>query len=159
MASPQVVLEPEYLAKVLNGELTREEAVQKQMFGTSSSLQSVGRAEAAVIKPTPDGRSVAGRRGKLSTSELRQVLDAAIEETGIEPICEMLRMVRAGELTMDQKIKILSEVNSYRMPKLKAVEVKGDIDLSITVNVKHYDQKVQSQDSFIEVDSKETESK
>jgi hypothetical protein len=105
-------------------------------------------AELAPTTPTSTSRDlVAGKRGKLTAAELRQVLDLAIEETGLEPVYELLRMVRAGEVTMDQKIKILSEINSYRMPKLKAVEYKGEMDLNITVQVKQYDTNVQSQDS------------
>jgi hypothetical protein len=47
--------------------------------------------------------------------------------------------------TTDQRIKIWTEILQYQMPKLKAVEVSGQVDNTITVIVRRF-----GEDSVIE---------
>ena len=69
----------------------------------------------------------------LSPIELRAKLDTCLADAGLEPAAELARMVMEKNardeflLGPGDRIKILSELNQYRMPKLKAVENTGTV--------------------------------
>lgn len=90
-----------------------------------------------------------------STASIRAHLDAMLAKHNIraafEPLIEMATErypddfkveVLRGEFKcdVDQRIKIWTEVLSYQLPKLKAMEVSGQIDNQLTVIVKRFGQ-------------------
>lgn len=92
-------------------------------------------------------------RAKTSSACIREYLDETLAKHGIkaafEPLIAMATerypedfSVEAlqGEfkLDADQRIKIWTEILSYQMPKLKAMEVSGTIDNSISVIVRRF---------------------
>jgi hypothetical protein len=81
-------------------------------------------------------------RGKITPQEIRANLGNIIEKFGCEPIEEVLRMCYEKDaqdryiLSPDQRIRVLLEVNQYRMPKLKSVEHSGEVKHNIQVVLK-----------------------
>lgn len=71
-------------------------------------------------------------------SHNREILEAAIAKHGIEPVDELLRMIANDEVSRDQKIKILLELNSYRVPKMKTSEVRHEHDYNIQVAIQSF---------------------
>lgn len=78
--------------------------------------------------------SLLGDAGKLGARPLSVIL----ENARLSPAEELLRMVTAKEVDTDQKIKILTELLSYQIPKLKSVETKGQVDHKVTVTIRRY---------------------
>lgn len=83
-------------------------------------------------------------------SQLRIALDTILRKNGInaafEPLVE-LALERyspghpmAGQLvcSVDQRIKIWTELLSYQLPKLKAMEIAGQVDHSLTVVIRRF---------------------
>ena len=92
-----------------------------------------------------------GRRSL--TAGIREYLDETLKKHGIkaafEPLIQMATEVWPDtaepaiirgqfRLDADQRIKIWTEILSYQLPKLKAMEVSGQIDNSITVMVRRF---------------------
>lgn len=79
-----------------------------------------------------------------TNANLRTLLDQLFKRHGVEPAEELLKMAMKRdaignfELTTDQRIKVWAELLAYRMPKLKAQEVSGQIDHSLTVIVRKF---------------------
>lgn len=75
---------------------------------------------------------------------LKTLLDELFKRHGVEPAEELVRMATERDalgnfiLTIDQRIKIWSDLLSYRMPRLKAMEVSGQLDHSLTVIVRKF---------------------
>lgn len=74
------------------------------------------------------------RREKKSTAEIQEALDLIMQKHDMEPAEELVKMVMEKQddgqwvLTNDQRIKILTDLTQYRMPKLKSVEVAGNVN-------------------------------
>ena len=77
-------------------------------------------------------------RGRLTIHEIRAKLDGFVQEYGIHPIKEMFEMVRDGELTNAEKIKLLETLANYMVPKLKTTEVHKSVDSKLTVTIKRF---------------------
>lgn len=90
---------------------------------------------------------------KGSSASIRDFLDTTLKKYGItaafEPLIEMATERYPDDFTVealrgqfvldpDQRIKIWTEILSYQLPKLKAMEVSGHVDNSLTVFVKRY---------------------
>jgi hypothetical protein len=86
---------------------------------------------------------------KLSRStpaDLRKVMMHLFETNDFSPAEELISMAlgrecrdgRTYELTADQRVRILSELNSYVMPKLRSVEVKGEVEHKHRVVIVRY---------------------
>lgn len=86
-----------------------------------------------------------------SVSALRAKLDEMLAKFGIqaafEPLIEIAlerypdtHPTLGGQLvcSVDQRIKIWTELLSYQLPKLKAVEMAGQVDHSLTVIIKRF---------------------
>jgi hypothetical protein len=73
------------------------------------------------------------KRSKLSPVEMRAKFDEILQNLDIEPAEELLRMATQRTpnggfvLTDDQRIRIFTELNQYRMPKLKSIEQTGTV--------------------------------
>lgn len=75
---------------------------------------------------------------RFEAVKARALLEAAVEKHGIEPCDELLRMVVDGEVTTSQKIQILMELNSFRIPKMKTSEIKHQHDYQFTVGIQTF---------------------
>lgn len=81
----------------------------------------------------------------LTPAEVREKLEEILVNRKIEPVEMLLDMVVSKDedgkplLSNGDRIRILSELNSYRMPKLKAVETHVEHDMNISVFVKEFD--------------------
>jgi hypothetical protein len=89
------------------------------------------------------------RHQKMTPQERHKTLDEIVRKYGIEPAEELIRMCAeraengAYILSPDQRIKILTELQQYRMPKLKSIEMQGTVDHTLTVVVKKFGDHVQ----------------
>lgn len=86
-----------------------------------------------------------------SPTALRMQLDAILKKYGItaafEPLIEIAmerypdtHSLMGGQLvcSIDQRIKIWTELLGYQLPKLKAIEMAGQVDHSLTVIIKRF---------------------
>lgn len=109
--------------------------------------------ERAQLEKTVDELSNKLEGRKSLTAGIREYLDETLKRHGIkaafEPLIEMATerwpdtaepaIIRGTfRLDADQRIKIWTEILSYQLPKLKAMEVSGQIDNSITVMVRRF---------------------
>jgi hypothetical protein len=84
------------------------------------------------------------RHQKMTPQERIKTLDEICRKHGIEPAEELIRMCAERNpdgtflLSPDQRIKILTELQQYRMPKLKSIEMQGTVDHTLTVVVKKF---------------------
>lgn len=97
----------------------------------------------------------------LTVQDRRQILDEILQKYGAEPAEELLKMAMAtrtnqhGEevpmLSTKERVDIWKELLSYRMPKLKAVQLEGKIDTNINITIVRYgeDGKVQSEPGVV----------
>ena len=51
-------------------------------------------------------------------------------DEGLDPVTELIRIVRAGSLELTVQASILNELLQYTQPKLKSIEVKGKFELT-----------------------------
>ncbi len=65
-------------------------------------------------------------------------LVAIFKKYGVEPVEELIRMATQEGLSPDQRIKVWTELAAYRHPKLKSVEVNGQVDMNFTIVVKKF---------------------
>lgn len=83
-------------------------------------------------------------RGRKSPTELRAALGDLFEAYDFSPAEELVRMVMEkredGKFTMGDslRVKVLSELQSYVMPKLSATKVEGRVDHQHTVMIVRY---------------------
>lgn len=105
-------------------------------------------------------------KSKGGSASLREHLDSILAKHGIkaafEPLIAMAMeqwpkdehtpQVLWGQfkLEADQRIKIWCEILSYQLPKLKAMEVSGQVDNSLTVYVKRFGGNPQSNGPTVE---------
>lgn len=106
---------------------TAEEIAEAWITGT--------RLAPTIQKPSPAPVPV---KKDLSFGVSREKFDELLKKHNLDPAEELILLVKKGNLDTDQQIKVLSELNAYRMPKLKAVEVKQDIDVSISVVIRRF---------------------
>lgn len=141
-ASPAELRQKE--VEVFNAKKRQQEAeilLHKQRLASANKTKEIEKLKADAAKEQA-----------ISPQELRKRLDDTLQEHGVSPEGELVRMALerypadfivpelAGQftLTADQRIKIWCELLSYRMPKLKAMEVSGQVDASLTVIVRKF---------------------
>ena len=93
------------------------------------------------------------QKQNTSTNALREWLNEHLNKHGIkaafEPLIEMAierypqdyvvpELRGMFKLDADQRIKIWTEILSYQLPKLKAIEVGGQVDMGLTVIVRRF---------------------
>ena len=91
-------------------------------------------------------------RGKLTPQEVRATIHKLCEENDYDPFKELIILatekqeitVAGKTLTVpvcdvDQRILIAKELAQYMAPKLKSIEVEGQIDAVFTFKIKHFD--------------------
>lgn len=83
-----------------------------------------------ILPPAP----IAAPSKKLR-GQRRWEIDKLLEENDLHPIQEMITLYKIGELDTDQKISLLDKLASYTVPKLKSVEVEGQVDHTFTLNI------------------------
>jgi hypothetical protein len=84
----------------------------------------------------------------LSVADRRKIFDDLLEKHGVEPAEELLRMATATRVNQEgqeipvldtaTRIDIWKELLSYRMPKLKAVQLEGKVDTNINITIVRY---------------------
>lgn len=93
----------------------------------------------------------------LTVQERRQKLDDLLAKHGVEPAEELLKMAMQTRrdangneipvLSARERKDIWTELMSYRMPKLKSVQLEGKLDTNINITIIRYgeDGKVQAE--------------
>lgn len=116
-------------------------------------INEKAQVEEALQKAEDEKKLLSAKLKAQTPQGLRARLEEALSKFGItaafEPLIELaterypadfpVENLR-GQLvcTVDQRIKIWTEILQYQMPKLKAVEVAGQVDNSITVIVRRF---------------------
>lgn len=83
-------------------------------------------------------------RGKMTAGELREAFLLVCQKYDFMPADELARMVMertptgAFLLSPDQRIRVLTQLNKFVMPELKAVEVKGTVEHNHTITIIRY---------------------
>jgi len=73
-----------------------------------------------------------------SRMQMVEEISSIFKKYSVEPLEELLKLGISGSLTNDQKIKVWSELASYRHPKLKSVEMTGAVDMNFTIVVRKF---------------------
>lgn len=113
--------------------------------------REIGRLMARVERVAEDSqREIRLLRGQLDRTsrktpeELRHALNMMFETINFSPAEELARMCMETDsegrfaLGTSERIRILSELNSYVMPKLKSVEVSGKVDHQHTIEIHRF---------------------
>lgn len=90
-------------------------------------------------------------RGKLTPAEVRNVIAEACKKKNYDPFEELIELatskttvtvngeeVEVHTCDTDQRIIIAKEIASYMAPKLKNVEVRGEVTGDIHITVKNF---------------------
>lgn len=88
-------------------------------------------------------------RGALTPGEIRAAIHRVCQENNYDPFRELIEMATGtypcevnGQIinmpicTVDQKIMIAKEIAPYLAPKLKNIEVTGEVDNKITFTIR-----------------------
>jgi hypothetical protein len=148
----------------ING--AKKSALKKELVLTAEELEAAkaaGQDIKKIVEERHNALDFAAERQVLQNkiaalerggpTQLRIELDNILKKNGInaafEPLVE-LALERypkdfsvanlAGQLvcSVDQRIKIWTELLSYQLPKLKAIEVAGQVDHSLTVVIRRF---------------------
>jgi hypothetical protein len=111
-----------------------------------SASNRVNELEAHIGKLTSQLKQVATGlevRKRMTPNDLRDALNALFETYNFSPAEEMVQMLRDPNhpyyvIEIPQRLKILSELQSYVMPKLKSTEVTGEVNHKHTIVIKRY---------------------
>lgn len=76
---------------------------------------------------------------KMTPSEMRMRIIELCNGKKYDPIASLIDMVQNDALEPDTKVAIHRELAQYVAPKIKAIEVTGDVDLNINITVKKFD--------------------
>ncbi len=87
-------------------------------------------------------------QGSLSPYEIRARIQSLCKDNNYDPFLELIELakgfteievngekVRIDKCTVDQKIAIAKEIAPYLAPKLKSMEITGQTDNSLTIEV------------------------
>lgn len=83
-------------------------------------------------------------RARVSPTAMKLTFDAICERHGVEPADELIRIATARDeegrhiLPAKERASIWADLLQYRMPKLRATEVSGKIDHSLTIVVQRF---------------------
>lgn len=90
-------------------------------------------------------------RRRQTPADVRSALQRACDEAGYDPFKELIRLatetfdtvVDGKTVTLplcdtDQKISIAKELAQYLAPKLKGIEVEGQVDHEFTLKILHF---------------------
>jgi hypothetical protein len=133
---------------------------KSKIITTSEILMRQSLIEAGAHKETVVGMSNAQKtieerdteieelRAKLAKAEkstspakMRGIIDELCNKYGVEPAEELIKLATERDamgqfvLPNGERIKIWSELIQYRMPKMKSLEVQGQVDHNITIKV------------------------
>lgn len=88
---------------------------------------------------------------KKTPADIRATIQGLCDEAGYDPFREMIRlatetvetevngvMVKLPVCDIDQKIQIAKEIASYMAPKLKGIEIAGEVDHNFTMRILHF---------------------
>jgi uncharacterized protein YpuA (DUF1002 family) len=136
---PKVVTSDPYKAPVQQAKVVAE----KMMEGAAKKVEQL---EAHIEKLTGQLRQVATGlevRKRMTPNDLRDALNSMFETYNFSPAEEMVQMLRDPNhpyyvIEIPQRLKILSELQSYVMPKLKSTEVTGEVKHKHTIVIKRY---------------------
>lgn len=79
---------------------------------------------------------------KLTALGLKEKADAILARYEVEPMEELIKIATGhhGEISIELQTKIWSDLLQYRMPKLKAVEMSGQVDTTLNVSIVQFDE-------------------
>jgi hypothetical protein len=92
-------------------------------------------------------------RGRLTPAEVRSAIHRICKEKNYDPFTDLIELaveetdvvvdgkpIRVRTATVDQRITIAKELAQYLAPKLKSIEVSGEIDNEWRISVTHFGQ-------------------
>jgi hypothetical protein len=75
---------------------------------------------------------------KLTAQEMRGRLDILLAKHDFNPMEELILTAKDPDTLPSEKIKICLNLVEYMLPKLKSVEVKGEVDHQHTIVIERY---------------------
>lgn len=88
----------------------------------------VSKVRAALIELKP----------QMTPTQMRARIIELCRGRKYDPVAAMIDMVQHDNIDADQKIAIHRELAQYIAPKVRAVDVSGEVDLTVTVRVKKF---------------------
>lgn len=102
--------------------------------GIEDARQTIVNQEAEIQKL----HALVRHQRKKNSAAGQLILQAAVDKHQLEPVDELLRMVAEGEVTKSEKIKILLDLASYRVPKVKQQEMRHEHDHNFNVTIRNF---------------------
>jgi hypothetical protein len=147
-----VLLERQTRITVANENCKSVEEIQAIMAAKRGGGSVNNRSFTKLPEARPIGQAVtvpAGSKSSVQTNELAKMtknqkmyaIDTLLDKYGLHPVEEMIKWIQGKQdpnvmpLTSDQRVKLLSELASYTVPKLKSVEhnVTGEVGMTIRI--------------------------
>lgn len=89
---------------------------------------AVARVRAALIEMRP----------QMTPSQMRARIIELCRARKYDPVAAMIDMVQNENIEAEDRIAIHRELAQYVAPKVRAVDVSGEVDLTVTVRVKKF---------------------
>ena len=105
-------------------------------------LQQNARLAAQNERLAAQNRAIA-QRGVITAADRRQIFDNLLEKYGVEPAEELLKMLADPAdphyvNDIEMRAKLWQDLMQYRMPKLKSIEVSGQVEHKVNVVIVRY---------------------
>lgn len=78
----------------------------------------------------------------MTPAAYRQRLLETLDEMGLDPTKELVKILQEGVIDTDQRLKILFNLQELVVPKMRSIDVTGDLDVSITVNIQRFGREI-----------------
>lgn len=115
--------------------------VEKRTIAAATGTDKTVKEMQAIVTQLQRGVSQLQRK---TPKDLRDALNLLFEKHDFSPAEELVEMVLETDstgqyvLSPDQRIRILSDLQSYVMPKLKSVEVSGEVEHKHSIVIVRY---------------------
>lgn len=115
--------------------LAEKERLKVQGISFTKLPSTLGKQPTATVRDNPIRKTAHERRWEL---------EKMLQKHDLHPLEEMILMLKGesrheAPLTTDQRIKLLSELASYVVPKMKSVEHSGTLTQHMTLHIMKFD--------------------
>jgi hypothetical protein len=111
---------------------------------TSADLATAVDAKAEAILREVDRKLAQAQDRRVSPAARREAIIDVLTEEGIDPVRELAILAKPGAeyngapVPLDTRVRILMELTQYVAPKLKTVEVRGEVEHTHTLVIERY---------------------
>lgn len=120
MAIATKVLSPEEIRAKLEGRVFVPTVTEEQVEETVNKVESIKRNK------------------RMTPAEIREGMDLLFQKYDFSPVEELILIARSDETLESTKVSICKFLTEFLIPKLKSVEVKGQVDHNHMVVIRRF---------------------